>query len=65
MSTKLSGLKAAIEKRKQRRMDALEDAGYDVSRFRSRQSPRAATVETGAADLVWDPVTKTFKKGGV
>lgn len=65
VSTKLSGLKAAIEKRKQRRMDALEDAGYDVSRFRSRQSPRAATVETGAADLVWDPVTKTFKKGGV
>lgn len=34
--SKLDGLEAAIKLRKQREVDAREDAGYDVSRFRSR-----------------------------
>lgn len=35
-ATKLTGLEAAITKRKGRRMDALQDAGYDVGQFRAR-----------------------------
>lgn len=34
--SKLNGLEQAIAKRKARRLDALEDAGYDVSRYRAR-----------------------------
>lgn len=36
VKTKLEGLDTAIKLRRDRQIDALEDAGYDVSKFRSR-----------------------------
>jgi hypothetical protein len=33
---KLNGLEEAVRKRKQRRLDSMEDAGYDVSEYRQR-----------------------------
>lgn len=41
-AVKLAGLKAAIEARQQAQIDALTDAGYDVSRFVSRQAAPTA-----------------------
>lgn len=38
VEAKLSGLKAAISARQQAEIDALTDAGYDVTRFVSRQA---------------------------
>jgi hypothetical protein len=35
-TAKLNGLDSAIDKRKQRRLDALADAGYETSRFKER-----------------------------
>lgn len=38
VKSKLKGLGEAIGKRRQTLIDSLEDAGYDVSRFRARDS---------------------------
>jgi hypothetical protein len=38
VATKLAGLKSAITQRKERELDAREDAGYDVGRFRQRMN---------------------------
>lgn len=40
--TKLNGLVAAIQKRQQRKLDALDSAGYDVSRFAAPGATSAA-----------------------
>jgi len=54
---KLDGLDAAIDKRKQRRLDALNDAGYETGRFSERggggmvtlQAPDGSTRQVPAA----------------
>lgn len=38
VTSKLNGLEAAIKKRKQRRLDALADAGYDTSKYQQRST---------------------------
>lgn len=57
--SKLDGLERALTQRLGVTMSALEDAGYDTSKFSARDSK-----SDGAADLVYDPKTKTFKKAG-
>jgi len=57
VATKLDGLAAAVTKEKQRQLDAREDAGYDVSRFRQRMNsvtvaPRVDAVPPPASGLV-------------
>lgn len=44
VETKLDGLDRAIALRRQRQLDALEDAGYDVAKFRERSAPPPNTV---------------------
>lgn len=39
VKTKLEGLDAALRKKRGTELDALEDAGYDVSRYRQRGAP--------------------------
>ena len=46
-ATKLQGLWNAIQKRRSTRLDALQDAGFNVSQFRARQ-PRTRTVTSDA-----------------
>lgn len=62
--SKLEGLASAVQQRRSRLVDALEDAGYDVSAYRERAAvvPQSGVALT--ADKVWDPVSKTFKPGG-
>lgn len=43
-ASKLNGLDAAIDKRKQRRLDALADAGYDTAKFTARGGGGKVTV---------------------
>lgn len=47
VETKLAGLETAIKLRRQREIDAREDAGYDVSQFRARE---AVTPQKPVAD---------------
>jgi hypothetical protein len=43
--SKLKGLRAALQKRRETTLDALDDAGYDVSKYRARKNaPAAPTV---------------------
>ena len=44
VSTKLAGLESAIALRRGRSLDAFEDAGYDVARFRQRGNAKSQTV---------------------
>jgi hypothetical protein len=53
VTSKLDGLEKAIQNRIQRKIDALDDAGYDVQKFRTR----------GASPKV-DPVDALIKKYG-
>jgi hypothetical protein len=55
VTDKINGLGKAIELRRQRELDAREDAGYDVSKFRERKR------STPQAD---DPVDALIKKYG-
>jgi hypothetical protein len=51
VATKLDGLERAIRQRQQNKLDALADAGYDISRFASRKpsaSPAAPAPATPA-----------------
>jgi hypothetical protein len=50
VKAKLDGLEAAIKKRKMRRLDALEDSGYDVSKFRNREPQPTATGGFNVSD---------------
>lgn len=43
---KIAGLEAAMKKRQQRKLDALEDAGYDTTKFRARPSAGGAAPKT-------------------
>lgn len=45
VKTKLEGLQRAIEQRKQIQLDALDDAGYDVGRYRERTPPTTKPVD--------------------
>lgn len=47
VETKLNGLDAALGQRKQTLLDSLEDAGYDVSRFRKRERGAADKADPG------------------
>lgn len=47
--TKLEGLAVALKKRKQTTMDALADAGYDTSRFASRDNAAPGAPTTSAS----------------
>ena len=42
VTTKLNGLQRAIEQKRQRDIDALEDANYDVSKFRTRRGVQSS-----------------------
>jgi hypothetical protein len=44
VASKIAGLEKAISLRKQRRLDALADSGYDVSKHQSRTAPTPAKV---------------------
>lgn len=51
--SKLGGLDAAIAKRKERRLEALEDANYDVSKFRARgRGAQSGSVPAGVLSLL-------------
>ena len=56
--TKLGGLETAITLRKSRRMDALGDAGYDVSRFQSRTGQQAPSLQSGL-NVTIEPIVVT------
>jgi hypothetical protein len=52
VAMKLDGLEKAIHQRQQNKMDALADAGYDISRFAKRgaaapSTPAPAATATG------------------
>jgi hypothetical protein len=47
VATKLAGLERAIRLRRQTQLDALEDAGYDVSRFLERAPHGGGAATTG------------------
>ena len=49
VATKLDGLERAIKQRQQRTLDALADAGYDISRFSARggAAPAAPPAPAG------------------
>ncbi len=47
VATKLQGLQQAISQRKQTTLDALDDAGYDTGRFRSRDAAPTAAPAAG------------------
>lgn len=53
VQTKLDGLESALRQRRQRFLDSLEDANYDVSRYNARGE--------GAAVLVKAPNGKTYQ----
>lgn len=50
--TKLANLEAAIEQRRTREIEAREDAGYDVSKFKERGRKPAANNQPAAPQLV-------------
>lgn len=43
VTSKIDGLEKAIQKRQQRKLDALQDAGYDTSRYQQRGGGHPAT----------------------
>lgn len=47
VETKLNGLEQAIALRRDRQIDALEDAGYDVNKFRERGATRSTGRKVG------------------
>ena len=47
VKAKLDGLEKAIELRRERELDAREDAGYDVSRFRQRGAETGGWTDLG------------------
>ena len=59
VETKLNGLDSAIKQRRQTTLDALEDAGYDVSRFNARTAANVAPPQV----LSVGPGRHTFANG--
>ena len=57
VTSKLDGLEAAIVKKRGRLVDSLEDAGYDVSKFRQRGAASGGPVQVTA------PNGKTYTFG--
>lgn len=57
--SKLNGLREALNQRREIQMDALEDAGYDVSRYRARQPTGGGG---GGGTLRWDAAKKQWVK---
>lgn len=56
VKAKLDGLEKAIQQRKQTTLDALDDANYDVTRYRERGAgPKRGTVEDGYVFQGGDP----------
>lgn len=67
--SKVEGLRSSITKRRLTLLDSLEDAGYEVGRYKARSGgetqPNQSSGASGAADYVFDPKTgKLVKKGG-
>jgi hypothetical protein len=60
---KLDGLEQAMAQRKSRRMDALQDAGYDVGKFQARQGG-AAPTEGATKEIPGYPGTEQTFRGG-
>jgi len=50
VTAKLRGLEAAITQRRQTQLDALEDAGYDTSRYRARDDTPATAAPAKKAN---------------
>jgi hypothetical protein len=62
VTSKLAGLATSIRQRQGTLVDALDDAGYDVGRFRTRQQnqpvdlPKETPVEQDANGKLWATV---------
>jgi hypothetical protein len=56
VKAKLAGLETEINKKKGRRVDALDDAGYNVTKFRARGAA-APPGDTTAKPLRFNPAT--------
>ncbi len=50
VTAKLEGLSKAIAQRRERELDAREDAGYDVAAFRARGTTKAKTAPNAVGD---------------
>lgn len=62
--SKLNGLEDSLKKRKQRHLDSLADAGYDISNFASRaQVSEQAPATVPTLEGVREGFSRTFRSG--